>query len=245
MKLKYTLLGLLLLFVAQFSFATYTYSYTSYYTTSVNPNGDGTYNLSTTATIDGTATGDCYYTGYMGQQQQIPSCNGATHTPMISNVIDDTIGGEQDGYSNNMFIYIHYTTTTSLNFAPGEVHKVSVWTKIKCMAVAAYILDTLFLDHFEMVAHTLSSYTGTASNCTQQGTETLCDFSVTANCTRETSPPTWNPTQIYDNTPALAGWFSAGRCQRVQASDPWTCIGIPLTALKTTQTTPFACTKLQ
>ena len=150
---------------------------------------------------------------------------------------------EVQGPNYSMFAYMSYSSTQQIGgLKPDTEYYTDVEGKVKCLAMATgFLIDTLFTRMYFREAWTLSKYTGTKTNC--GGFPLVCDYSVTANCTPETSPPTWNPSSIADSDPPLAAWLSPGACERIAPSTTWVCIGEPGRALKTTQTTPFACSK--
>jgi hypothetical protein len=147
MKYRVAVLGLLLS-VAQLSFATFTPEYDTY----TQFSGDDNY-IYQTVIVEGTTTGDCYYTCNCGQygcqQCTIPNCPAA-HTPQIYNVLNG-VGGWSYGTPVNMFSYISYQTTTQY-LKPSDTDSGTISgstsTGIDCAAALGLIFATAVETHF-------------------------------------------------------------------------------------------------
>ncbi len=213
--------------------ATYRPSYASYNAVSVGGDGQTVYS---TVTLQGTTTGDC-----SSGSGTIPGCSGALHTPKIYNQVG-TAGGWNIGQTVSMWTYINFQNTTSFVAATGVQYQHRTFSMVSCTAGGGAFFGPFF-DQFFLRAETLLRYTGTTKECRQKGTVLVCDYSVVFNGTAETSPPTWNPPWVTDSPPPFAGWLASALCFRVLSSQPWECGLLPDWALKTTQTTPRACTK--
>jgi hypothetical protein len=125
-------------------FASYTYQYASYTSSSVDDN----YVIYQTVVLQGAATGDCFYTCGCPQcgTCQIPNCSTAQHSPSITNTVS-TAGGTTSGPVVSMFTYTDFQTTTSFQGAPGQEYSTYSEGKVICSVAASvmfrYVLQDL------------------------------------------------------------------------------------------------------
>lgn len=189
------------------------------------------------------------YTGYYdcGPLNQCPV--GSTHTATVVGTWGSGSTNGGNGYAegqptqtitafSNAYTYA-CDATFGLPNNSGCSLSISGTVKCSIMGTIAFQLQNLFFG----TAQTLVKVNGQPHSCvTNLFGQVICTWPVVANCTPETSPPEWNPSEVEDAQPALAGWWSTGECIRPAPGFPWFCFTSTLSpALKTPQTAPGAC----
>lgn len=94
-----------------------------------------------------------------------------------------------------------------------------------------------FFDQFFLLAFTRLHWLGTRSNCWAfpDPEPANCDYDVESWCTPETTPPSFNPSQVTDamNPLPLGYWDATALCVRI-LTGPWHCPNLLAPALQTT-----------
>jgi hypothetical protein len=244
MRKNLVFLSLLLCAVA--CWGTPTPQYETYTTYSVDDNG----NLSQTVVVDGTTTGDCYYTCNCGQYgcQQCTLANcPANHTPEINNVVNG-VGGWSYGPQAGMFSYISYQTTTTIAATPGQEYLSSIEGAVFCAGVAAFTFDISSNTYISWaLTKSQTDFSDYRTNQPVSGDAIECW--VYSWCTDATTPPRCNPNYVYQFTAQRSNcapyYTSSWLAVRTSLSAPYTCIGIiPIDNAKPTlDSTKLVCTK--